>query len=76
MKYYDFFISRVISALLSYCITKLILTVFPIEIQVFSNASENIAVFSSVNLALSVLLIIGCFVLVLDVNSKKRAIDN
>lgn len=76
MKYYDFLISRIISALLSYCITKLILMVFPIETQVFSNASENIAVFSSVNLALSALLIIGCFVLVLDVNSKKRAIDN
>lgn len=76
MKYYDFLVSRIISALLSYCITKLILIVFPIENQVFSNTSDNVAVFSSVNLALSVLLIAGCFVLVLDVNSKKRTIDN
>ena len=76
MKYGDFFISRIISALLSYCITKLILVLLPIEAQVFSNASDNVAVFSSVNLALSVLLIIGCFVLVLDISNRKRAIDN
>lgn len=76
MKYSDFIASRIVSALLSYCTTKLILLVFPIEEQVFSNTSDSVAVFSSVNLTLSVLLIIGCFVLVLDVNAKKRAIDN
>jgi hypothetical protein len=75
-KYIDFLLSRIISAVLSYCITKLLLTIFPVEISVFSNTSQRVAVFSSVNLGLSFLLILGCFVLVLDINSRKRAIDN
>ena len=76
MKYIDFLFFRVLSALLSYCITKLILLAFPIEQQVFSNESGSVAVFSSVNIGLSFLLIVGCFVLVLDISSRKRAIDN
>lgn len=76
MKYGDFLLSRTVSALLSYCITKLILIAMPIENQVFSNTSGSVGAFSSVNLALSALLIAGCFVLVLDINSRKRAIDN
>lgn len=76
MKYIDFLFFRVLSALLSYCVTKLILFVFPMEQQVFSNESGTVAVFSSVNIGLSFLLIVGCFVLVLDISSRKRAIDN
>lgn len=76
MKYIDFLFFRVLSALLSYCMTKLILFVFPMEQQVFSNESSTVAVFSSVNIGLSFLLIVGCFVLVLDISSRKRAIDN
>ena len=76
MKYIDFLFFRVLSALMSYCVTKLILIAFPIEQQVFSNESGRVAVFSSVNIGLSFLLIVGCFVLVLDISSRKRAIDN
>lgn len=76
MKYIDFLFFRVLSALLSYCVTKLILLVFPIEQQVFSNNVSAMPVFSSVNIGLSFLLIVGCFVLVLDISSRKRAIDN
>lgn len=76
MKYIDFLFFRVLSALLSYCVTKLILFVFPMEQQVFSNESGTVAVFSSVNIGLSFLLIVGCFVLVFDISSRKRAIDN
>ncbi len=76
MKYIDFLFFRVLSALLSYCVTKLILFVFPMEQQVFSNESGTVAVFSSVNIGLSFLLIVGCFVLVLDISSRKRTIDN
>lgn len=76
MKYIDFLFFRVLSALLSYCVTKLILFAFPMEQQVFSNESGTVAVFSSVNIGLSFLLIVGCFVLVLDISSRKRAIDN
>lgn len=76
MKYIDFLFFRVMSALLSYCVTKLMLLVFPMEQQVFFNESGRVAVFSSVNIGLSVLLIVGCFVLVLDISSRKRTIDN
>lgn len=76
IKYGDFLLFRIISALLSYCITRLLTMAFPSSIEVFSNSSEHVAVFSSVNIALSVLLIIGCFVLILDVSSRKRRIDN
>lgn len=76
MKYIDFLTSRIISALLSYCITRLLTLIFPSSVQVFSNSGEHVAVFSSVNIALSLLLIIGCFVLILDVSSHKRYIDN
>lgn len=75
MKYTHFLVSRFVSALLSYCITKLILLVFPLTTDVFSNSGSSIAVFSSVNIALSFLMIAGCFVLILDLNSKKRALD-
>ena len=75
MNYGEFLLSRIVSALLSYCFTKLMLLAFPMDTAVFSNSSEQVAVFSSVNLALSVLLILGCFVLILDVSSRKRIID-
>lgn len=75
MKYSHFLLSRIISALLSYLITKLLLIIFPITTNVFSNASNSTPVFSSVNLALSFIMILSCFVFVLDLRSKKRIID-
>ncbi len=75
MKYSHFLMSRFVSALLSYCITKLLLLIFPLANDVFSNSDSRVAVFSSVNVALSFLMIAGCFVLVLDLNSKKRTLD-
>lgn len=72
IRYTEFLLSRVISALISYAITKIILALFPMDIQVFSNSSSHLAVFSNVNIALSILMILGCFVLVLDVNSRKK----
>lgn len=74
MKYYDFLFFRIFAGLLSYCITKLILAVSPIETPVFSNGSISVAQFSSVNLALSILMVIGCFVIIMDIKSKKRVI--
>lgn len=72
VKYIHFFFSRVISALLSYAVTKIILLLCPIDVPVFSNSSNHLAVMSNVNTALSILLVIGCFVLVLDLNSRKK----
>lgn len=72
MKYYDFLAFRVISSLLSYCITKLLLYVRPLETSVFSNIGISVAQLSSVNLALSILMIAGCFIIVMDIKSKKK----
>ncbi|MCM1285806.1 MAG: hypothetical protein NC213_05470 [Acetobacter sp.] len=76
MKYADFLLFRVISALLSYGVTKIILLAFPIDKMVFANGSVQTVSFSSVNVTLSVLMIIGCFVLILDINSKRRFKNN
>jgi hypothetical protein len=74
MKYYDFLFFRIISALLSYCSTKLLLLAIPIETTVFSNSSVATAQLSSVNTLLSVLMIIGCFVIIADVKSRRKII--
>lgn len=76
MKYGDFLLFRGISAMLSYGVTKIILLAFPIDKMVFANGSVQTVSFSSVNLTLSVLMIIGCFVLILDISSKKRFKNN
>lgn len=72
MKYFDFLFYRVLSALISYAVTEILLLFFPFEISVFSNQSQTIAKISSVNITLSILMILGCFVLVLDLSSKKK----
>lgn len=74
MKYYDFLFFRIFSGLLSYCITKLLLVISPMEVSVFSNASVGVVEFSSVNIMLSILMVIGCFVLIMDIKSKKKVI--
>ena len=72
MKFIDFFSFRVLSALISYAVLKLLLLIFPMEQMVFSNGSERLVNFFSVNVTLSVLMVIGCFVLILDVSSHKN----
>lgn len=75
MKYLDFLLFRVIGALLSYVITKLLCTLLPTDALVFSNISNQQAVFSSLNMSLSFLLIVGAVVLILDINERKRIVD-
>lgn len=70
MKYADFFAFRIIGAVLSYGVTRLLLLLFPSVSPVFLNVSQPISL-SSVNTALSILLVLGCFVLVLDLRSRK-----
>lgn len=74
MRYFDFFIWRLVHAVSSYGICFLILKIFPTEIAVFSNFADLTAEPISVNTALSVLMIMGCAVIVLDIESKKRKI--
>lgn len=72
MRYSDFFLWRIIHAAVSYTMCRIILKIVPADTAVFSNASESVAVPFSVNLTLSVLMMIGCAVIVLDIESKKR----
>ncbi|MGN1202699.1 MAG: hypothetical protein ACI4RF_05335, partial [Eubacterium sp.] len=74
MKYYDFLFFRIFGGLLSYCITKLMLLIVPIEATVFSSGSISVAQFSSVNIALSILMVVGCFMIIADISSKKKVI--
>lgn len=72
MRYFDFFIWRVAHSVLSYAVCYVLVRMFPEGSAVFSNSAENIAVPFSVNLTLSVLMIFGCAVIVLDIESRKR----
>lgn len=74
MKYYDFLFFRIFSSLLSYCTTRLLLLIIPIESPVFSNTSIAAPQLSSVNIALSILMIVGCFVIIADISSKKKLV--
>lgn len=70
MKYLDFFCFRVISAMISYGAAWVLARIFPSAVPVFSSISQPIEA-SSMNTALSVLMILGCFVIVLDIHGKK-----
>lgn len=74
MRYGDFFIWRVVHALLSYGICLLLLKLFPTEITVFSNSAQGIPAAFSIDIALAVLMILGCAVIVLDIDGKRRKI--
>lgn len=75
MRYLDFLIFRVIGALLSGTAAKVILLIFPRETAVFSNSAGSVFQLSSVNFTLSALLIIGCFVMIFDINSKRNILS-
>ncbi len=73
MNYFDFFIFRTLHSVLSYFVALFLFSIFPQSDMVFSSATEITAKSSSTNYALSALLIIGSLVLVLDVDSKRKA---
>ena len=70
MKYFDFLLFRLLSAGLSYLVTQVLLVLFPVDLSVFSNGSTPVEL-SSVNIGLSVLMILGCFVSILDISSRR-----
>ena len=74
MHYFDFFIWRVVHAVTAYGVCFLLLKIFPTETAVFSNFADITAEPISVNTALSVLMILGCAVIILDIESRKRKI--
>ena len=71
ISYISFFIHRVASGVLSFCITKIFLLIFPDIQNVFSTSSEVTSKMSMVNSGMSVVLILGCAVLILDIQNKK-----
>lgn len=74
MRYMDFLVHRILSACLSYAVCRGLLYLFPQKAPVFSNVSETVAQPSIVNTALSVLLLLGCVVLVFDLHAKRRKV--
>lgn len=73
MSYLHFLLFRVIHALLSFAICKIIQAAFPSEAYVFSNTAGGITPAASLNAALSLLLVISCAVLIFDIENKKNA---
>ncbi|MGN0522714.1 MAG: hypothetical protein ACI4IG_00405 [Eubacterium sp.] len=72
INYIYFLVCRIISALLSYGITLLYFQIFPKSAQVFSNMSSGVTVSATqVNAGLSTIMIIGCAVLIFDIEGKK-----
>lgn len=72
MKYSEFLFYRIIHSFLSFFICHFLLKIFPLDITVFSNISEINYNFSYLNSSLSILMILGCGVLILDIEDKKR----
>ena len=71
LKYREFLLYRMISALLSFLIMKTYLYFFPQEAEVFNNLSSRSHEFTNGSLALSLIMIIGCAVIVFDIESRK-----
>ena len=72
MSFFEFFVWRIVHGIVSYTVCFLLLKIFPTELPVFSNSAQSVAVPYSLNLTLSALMILGCAVIVLDIESKKR----
>lgn len=73
MNYFEFLLFRLICATVSYFVMKVMLFFCPVDVAVFADYSTSVQL-SSVNVTLSVLLVVGCFVSVLDLNSRRKPI--
>lgn len=71
MKYWNFLSARMLSALLSFALSKIYLLLFPDSVSVFSNLSAPRHEFSVGGISLSMVMIIGCAVVVFDVENRK-----
>lgn len=72
MKYLDFLFWRIAHAVISYFVCKAILYFFPIQLAVFSNVTEIVSEVSYINPTLSILMILGCAVIIFDIEGKKK----
>ena len=72
VKYLDFFIGRTLCAFLSFIYTRLYLFVYPQQSEVFSTISQPSGFgFAQGGVSLGIIMIIGCAVLVFDIENRK-----
>lgn len=71
VKYKTFLISRIEGAIISFFLYKLYALIFPEANSVFNNISSPARSFSSGALTLSILMIIGCAVVIFDIENRK-----
>lgn len=70
LNYLKFLCFRLIHGGMAYFICKLLLLAFPVQEAVFSNYSEITYEISSINFTFSVLMILGCIVLIFQTKNK------
>lgn len=71
IKYSSFFIYRAAASLISFILTKALLCFFPQTESVFSNITQSAPKLNTVNTGLSLLMVIGCAVVVFEWENKK-----
>lgn len=72
MKYFEFLISRLAGALISFFTARLFTLAFPQYTDVFSAGAMPVSMeLTQVNAGLSVIMVLGCAVLVLDIENRK-----
>lgn len=71
MNYFDFLLHRIIGAMLTYFLGKIAMVLFPQDISVFSNTTIKTVNLGQQNNLLSVVLLVGCVVLICDIKNRK-----
>lgn len=71
MKYFDFFIHRLLGGVISYFLGKAYILLFAPDEAVFGNISKAIPKSGEINGSLSLVLLASCVVIVVDLNNKK-----
>lgn len=72
VKFLDFFVFRTLSSVLSFALCKAYLLAFPDSAAAFNNAAEGITLqFTEANAALGVIAMLGCAMLVLEIENRK-----
>lgn len=71
MNYFKFFIYRIFCGVLSFFLMRGYACLFPESISVFSNISHTVVEPYQVNTGLSVVMIMGCAVIIFDIENRK-----
>ncbi len=74
VKYSEFLLFRVASAVFSYALCEVYCKVFPQSSAVFANSAVSVPFQFSQNVSISIIAMLGCAVLVLDIENRKISI--